>query len=73
MTDPRPILGPNDDAAKAAGEQFGAALAERLLAGLAKGLAEALAKRTMSSGPWLLHADGTITDPPTNEQDTAHD
>jgi hypothetical protein len=64
----RPILDPNRNKgagtpAAQMGEQLGALLREAALSGLAVGVANLLAEFTMSDGPWLLHRDGTVTDP----------
>lgn len=42
------------------GERFVAAMAVALAEGFAKQLGDMLAKLTLSDGPWLIHADGTI-------------
>lgn len=48
---------------KSAGDQLGIAMTHALMSGMAKTLAEQLREVTMSDGPWVLHPDGTVTEP----------
>jgi hypothetical protein len=47
---------------RAAADQLGAALGDAITNAFAKSLANTLLKQR-GPGPWLLHADGTITEP----------
>jgi hypothetical protein len=61
------ILNPDPGAHKAsvqqASDQLAASVSQALASGLALGLARELQKLTLSDGPWLLHADGSVTEP----------
>lgn len=60
---PWPIIDPSRERAaarRAAGEQFGAAIAEALAVGFAQSLANQLRKLTMTEGPWTLDGAGRV-------------
>ena len=61
-TGERPLLDPTapPEVSQASLDQIGAALGDRVLAGLSAGLAAAMTKRTLEAGPWLLMGDGRL-------------
>lgn len=58
--DETPILDPNRPHVPASADQFAAEMADRILAGLAAGLAASMQRRTLETGPWLLMGDGRL-------------